>query len=99
MNLVIPDLLAQYGWNAETCGDIVEAFLGLGFTTDNAIPSLRGLARRVDYFFCYLYRLCVLVQDCSWAINAFADCEQIASTFSPLLILFSELRRSRRLSQ
>ena len=84
MKLVFPELLAQYGWNAETCGDIFEAFLGLGFTTDTAIPSVRGLARWLDYFLYYLYKFCVLVQDRSLVIKTFADCEQIASTFSPL---------------
>ena len=68
MKLVFPELLAQYVWNTETCGDIFEAFLGLGFTTDTAIPSVQGPARWLDYFFYSLYRFCVLVQDRSLAI-------------------------------
>ena len=82
MKLVFPELLAQYGWNAQTCGDIFEGLLGLGITTDTAVPSARGFARWLDYFFYSLYRFCVLVQDRSWAIRSFADCEQIVSTFN-----------------
>ena len=82
MKLLFPELLVQYAWNPETCGDIFEAFLGLGFSIDSATPSMRGLARWLDYFFYSLYRFCVLVQDRCWTIRTFADCEQIASTFS-----------------
>jgi len=80
MQLVFPELLHKYEWPAETSGDIFEAFLGLA-TTDNAPPIARGFARWLDVCFYYLYRFCVLVQDRSWSIQTFADCEQLVSTF------------------
>ena len=81
MKLLFPELLDQYAWNPQTYGDIFEAFLGSGSSTDLSNPSMQNFARWLDYFFYYLYRFCILVQDLCWTIQTFADCEDIASDF------------------
>jgi len=81
MKLLFPELLNQYAWNQITFGDIFEAFLGLGSSNVSNIPSVRGFARWLDFFFYHLYRFCVLVQDRSWTIQTIADCEDIVSDF------------------
>ena len=83
MKLLFPKVIERRTWNPHTCGDIFEAFLGMWSSTVPVNSDGQKFARWIDHLFYYLYRFCILVQDRCWTIRSFADCQQIADSYSP----------------